>query len=301
MKRFITTVLSLLVCWYVIDRVGALLMWQVNQHTHDMTSPKIRKIVGGVKDDVIIMGTSRCNSHYVSSIISDTIGFSVYNAGIDGSDNIFSQYIALCYLLKYHQPRLICLEVQNSFVEQETEKFSTTSFFAPYFGKNQQADSVFMDAGTYWLYRICHLYRYNSKAIPNITGLLVDRWENENHGYIPSPQPSFHPDCLRRWADEVVIDNQKIEYLQRFVSHCKTRGVKLIFVISPAYSIVDSKQYAVLRNIARQNHLTFLDYHTQGLYLDHPDYFRDDFHLWDKGSRLYSSIFASDLKAVLDN
>jgi hypothetical protein len=44
----------------------------------------------------------------------------------------------------------------------------------------------------------------------------------------------------------------------------------------------------------------FLDYHTNGLYLDHREYFMDNDHLWDKGARKYSSVFAHDLKKLIN-
>ena len=72
-----------------------------------------------------------------------------------------------------------------------------------------------------------------------------------------------------------------------------------MFMVSPTYTEVSSDYYDVLKGIAKKNDIPFLDYHTKGLFLDHPDYFRDPSHLRDKGARAYSSIFASHLKGVL--
>ena len=66
------------------------------------------------------------------------------------------------------------------------------------------------------------------------------------------------------------------------------------------YAKVESDFYDVLKETALENGLPFLDYHTAGLYQDHPDYFHDPSHLWDKGARLYSSVFARDLKKLLE-
>jgi hypothetical protein len=64
---------------------------------------------------------------------------------------------------------------------------------------------------------------------------------------------------------------------------------------------VDADHYGPLKALAKQNDIPFLDYHTPGLYLDHPEYFLDRYHLWDQPARAFSSLFASDLKRTLES
>ncbi len=275
-------------------------MWWVNQHTNDVSGPKIKYLVSEVHEDVVFMGTSRCNSHYVPSIISDSLGMSVYNGGIDASDNIYSHYIMLNHILAKHKPKLLCLEVQRTdCTKQLSNPFNCITFFAPYIGRNEQADSVFRLAGTYWQYNLSHLYRYNAKAVSNIAGLAINRHVGGDNGYIPNPKPSKYPSVLSYSRTKNGIDSMKVDYMQRFISLCKQNNVKLVFAVSPLYRKVDADYYDILKAIAKNNDIPFFDYHTKGLFLDHPEYFRDPDHLWDKGARLYSEIFVSDLKRVL--
>lgn len=301
MKKLLISILFILVGLFVVDRLGGEAMWWVNQHTHDVSGPKIKYLANDVHEDVVMMGTSRCNSHYVPSIISDSIGMSVYNGGIDASDNIYSHYIMLNHILDIHKPKVLCLEVQISDFSKQANPFKCISFFAPYIGKNEKADSVFKLAGKYWQYRISHLYRYNAKAISNIAGLVINRHAGGDNGYIPDPKPKKFPKVLSYNKTQNNKDSLKIEYLNRFISLCKQNKIKLVFTIAPAYRKIDSDYYEVLKIIAQKNNIPFLDYHTKGLFLDHPDYFHDPDHLWDQGSRIYSTIFASDLKRVLSN
>ena len=173
MKKLVTSFLFVLAGLFAVDRLGGMAMWWVNQHTHDVTGPKIRYLVNDVNEDVLMMGTSRCNLHYVPSIIRDTLGLSVYNGGIDASDNIYAHYLMLCHVLSKHKPKVICLELRTNDYAVSAAPFRTVSFFAPYFGINEEADSVFRLAGTYWRYKISHLYRYNAKAVSNIAGLFM--------------------------------------------------------------------------------------------------------------------------------
>lgn len=298
MKKLLFSFIFIIIGYFVIDRLGGMTMWWVNQHTNDKWGPKIKYLVNEVNEDVVLMGTSRCNFHYVPSIISDTLNMSVYNGGIDASDNIYSHYIVLNHILSHHKPKIICLEVMESDFTLQEDPYTSIAFFAPYLGLNNKADSVFMESGNYYLYRLSHLYRYNSKAVSSIAGLTFKRTPADN-GYFPAPSPLVFPKRLEEEKASSKIDNKKIEYIQRFINLCRENSIQLIFVVSPRYTIVNPNHYDTLKKIALANGIPFMDYHTSGLYLDHPEYFQDKAHLWDKGARLYSMVFASDLKRIL--
>ena len=301
MKKLVISILFILVGVFVVDRLGGMVMWWINQHTHDTTGPKMKYLVNDMKEDVLLLGASKCQRHYVSSIISDTLGMSVYNGGIDATNNIYAHYISLNYVLTKHTPKIVCLEVLSSDYALTSHTFDAVSFFAPYFGLSERADSVFRLAGSYWKYRLSHLYRYNARAITNIFALVFNRLEGEDHGYLPNPKPTHPVGALRHVDTPQRIDSLKLGYVQKFATLCQQKGIKLIFTLSPMYMEVDADHYAPLKALAKQNNIPFLDYHTTGLYLDHPEYFMDRYHLWDQPARAFSSIFASDLKRTLDS
>lgn len=300
-RKFLISLLFVLAALFAVDRIGGKVMWWVTQHTHDVSGPKIRYLVNDVNEDVVLMGASRCNLHYVPSIISDTLGMSVYNGGVDASDNIYAHTIVLDHILKRHTPKVICLEVMAEDFSEGAPPFNTVSFFAPYFGMNCHADSIFRQAGMYWPYKFSHLYRYNAKAVSNIAGLAVNRQNGGDNGYIPVPEPrSFPTEKETRLTSDLIIDDSKINHVRKFIDKCKEKNIELIFVISPMYSDVDIDYYDTIKSIAREKGIVLLDYHTSGLFLDKPEYFKDPLHLWDKSARLYSSLFASDLKRCLN-
>ena len=300
MKNLFRSILFIFIAMFAVDRTGGQIMWWVNQHTQDMSGPKLKYLANEVHSDVVLLGTSRCNFHYVPSILSDSIGMSVYNGGIDATNCIYAHYFVLNQILLHHTPKIICLEVMKSDYEVSDNSFETTSFFAPYIGRSEKADSVFRDAGNYWYYRLCHLYRYNAKAVSNICGLLVNKQQNCESGYIPLPQPMFFPERLEKVHRSDHIDELKLKYIKKFIMLCKSRHVALVFMVSPSYNKADKDVYDTLKNVAKEYNIPFFDYHTQGLFLDHPEYFKDNEHLWDKGARLYTSIFGHDLKQYID-
>ena len=180
--RFIVSLLSVGVMLFVLDRVGARVMWWVNQHTHDVSGPKIRMMTDSVDADFVMMGTSRCNSHYVPAILADSLRLTVYNGGVDASGCIFAHYFLLQQLLRHHSPKMVGLDVLPNDYMVNPSSFNTMGFFAPYIGRSKEADEEFHEAGTYWYYQISHLYRYNSKAVSNLAGLLVNRQDHVDRG-----------------------------------------------------------------------------------------------------------------------
>ena len=295
--RFLVSLLSVGAMLFVLDRVGARVMWWVNQHTHDVSGPKIRMMADSVDAEFVMMGTSRCNSHYVPSILADSLHLTVYNGGVDASGCIFAHYFLLQQLLRHHSPQLVGLDVLPNDYQVNPSSFNTMGFFAPYIGRSKEADEVFHEAGTYWYYQISHLYRYNSKAVSNLAGLLVNRQAHVDRGYLPGPPPPIFPAQLgREGSDVLCVDTLKVKYLEKFISQCQQRGIRVFFVVSPSYTKASPSLYDPLKDVARRHGIPFFDYHTAGLFHDHPDYFRDHGHLWDRGARLYSSRFAHDLK-----
>jgi hypothetical protein len=301
MKKFVVSFISVLAALWVIDRMGGLLMEQCMAHTNAKPEVKLEHMVKAVNDDIVLMGTSRCDCHYVPSILMDSLHASVYNGGIADTENIFSHYILLNLMLAHHTPKLVCLEVMDKDISISAAPFSKISFFAPYININDRSDSVYMEAGTYWRYKVSHLYRFNAKGVEAIGGLFVNHRYGEDHGFFPLKRTPGNPPALGEENGLNGVDSLKLSYVNRFIDVCKKNGIRLVFMISPRYATVDSTRYNPLKKIAKENGVPLLDYHTKGLFLDHPEYFKDSGHLWEEGARAYTSIFANDLKRVLSS
>lgn len=300
MKKLLTSLLFVFAALFAVDRIGGQIMWWINQNIQTRLVSKLKYLANEVDVDVVLLGTSRCQHHYVSSILADSIDMSVYNGGIDGSECIYNHYIALNLILLHHSPKMICLDLWANDYAVSDNSFNKTGIFAPYIGRSERADSIFRETGNYWPYRLCHLYRYNALAITSIGHSLTDG-QQEDKGYRPGAQPRFIPDRLDKAHKSENIDTLKLQYLRRFITLCKSHHIALVFTVSPIYSEADADLYDVLKDVAKENGIPFFDYHTQGLFLDHPEYFRDNEHLWDKGARVYTSIFAHDLKRYINS
>lgn len=307
MRKLIISIFVILSSVFILDRIGGKAMRWVSLHTNNSSAPKMRYFVYQPKDDIVFMGTSRCNNHYVSSIIQDSIGMmSVYNGGVTATSNIYSHYILLNLMqtkyapTEFSKPKVICLDVYNQdFCPGDEHAFRSTAYFAPYFGLNKRVDSVYMASGLYRKYKISHLYRHNAKAIQNLAGLIINKQQEVQKGYTPIPKPWEKPRRLQTAITNTQSDALKLEYLSKFSEECKENNIILVFIISPKYEKIDAHYYDVLKDFAEHNNIPVLDYHTNGLFLDHPEYFANPLHLCNEGACIFSSILAHDLKQLL--
>lgn len=299
MKKFCLSFFVLLTALVAADRAVGCAMQCVGQHSQDVLAPKLCYISSGVHEDVILIGASRCHHHYVPSILSDSLKLSVYNAGVGGSNNIFSHFFTLCQILRQHTPQMVCLEVMPTDFNWQEDPYTALGFFAPLLGCSAEADSLFRLAGSYWPYRLSMLYRYNRKASSNLWGLVLNRQKDADHGYIPLPNPVVFPKQLESEEPSVQTDPLKMYYLSRFISLCRQRNIMLVFLVSPKFTQVNPAHYQVLKTLAQQYNIPFFDYHTPGVFHDHPEYFKDTSHLWADGARRFSEVVAGDLRRYL--
>ena len=65
-----------------------------------------------MKEDIIIMGSSRAIHHYVPRIIADSLGMSCFNAGQDGN-GIILQYGRWKMISERYTPKLIIYDVNT--------------------------------------------------------------------------------------------------------------------------------------------------------------------------------------------
>ncbi len=293
-RKFLRNLLILLVAWFAIDRVGADLMSAAHERTTYSKARKIREITSCVDADVVLLGTSRCQYHYVPSILSDSLHMTVYNAGIDASNNIYSQYAALSCILRYHTPKMVCLDTgESEFGAGDAHDYDPLNVFAPYYGLCSTLDSLFRRAGQAPLYSLSHLYRYHTKAELTLGGLVLRADTLEEHGFYPLFTPATPPEPVA--APVLAVDSLKLDCFRRFIALCREHDIMLILAISPSLTQFPPDFYAPIREMAAAYDIPLFDYDTSGLFTDQPELFCDATHLTGDGARRFTSHFAHDL------
>lgn len=296
MKRILLLILFSILVLFLFDRLGAFLMKSITADSHGQ---KVYYLANETKDDIILIGNSRSNNNYVSSILRDTLGKSVYNAGINGS-GIVSHYLALNVILKHHRPKLVVLEINEASFYKSWLYYPKISLYTPFIGENKEVDSVFNSINELWKYKLFHLLKYNGHATTNILYFISGKDFDTDYGYTKIPSKSVDVSKLSYDDDLVELDTIKIEYFKKFIAKCRANKVPLVLTTAPVYKENFLLPYQKLKELVTEFDLTIFDYSTSEIFVGKSEYFNDLTHMVDEGARKFTSIFSHDLKLYLD-
>lgn len=300
-KLFIA-IISVIVIVFVIDRI---LGTYLDNNAVFIDQPKYKRITSA-SEEIVVLGASRAENQYVSQIIEDSLGTTVYNYGV-GAQNVYTNYAVMNLLLNTSKipPRVVIWDFYYTDI-MDSPGWNTEKLYRLYTAYNYD-DTVktvinLQGAKKEFLLSNVKLYKFNSKLT---RALFEDSHVKEgykNKGYVGLNIAT--KDSLATYdMNRTVIDTLKISYIERMMKLCKENQIKLFVCISPCYYILPEKQADdwsnIIERMCKKENIPFFNYERDGLFLNHQDYFYNTIHLNDKGAKVYSSIIASEIKDCL--
>lgn len=294
MKKIITTIIALLVMYFIADRIGGMaIRWAYN---HSATDAKLKTIVEKTEVEIVLMGSSKTEDHFVPQVFEDSLGMSTYNCGLVGCMNIFYQYALLNLVLERYTPKIVLLEIGNKSGIDRPQRLAA---LAPYLGLSAQADSVFRDFEQYNEYVLSHCYRYNLNFVNTIGWVGKQIIDDPNKGFVRQTVANY---ALKK---DKFLDIEACEkalyYFKKYIERCKECGVFLVVYAPPYFADSDKDLYASYMSIMEGYNIPFWDYQTSSFYHGNPEYWHDELHMSGKGADVFSSKIAHDLKNLLNS
>ncbi|MDE6498679.1 MAG: hypothetical protein K2L21_08470 [Muribaculaceae bacterium] len=299
MKRLCKWAVATVAAFLAVDFAFGLVMSWVMDHAKGGDTYKINYINRRFDDSLAVMGSSRANHHYVSTLLEDSLGLTVYNCGVDGN-GIFLAYCFLNNILAQgRQPAVIVYDFLPSFdLYEADDRQKPLSRIKPFYdieGMKEILDDLSENE-----YLKLHLatYRYNSEFLQ----MLGDAFSPQQHvirGYKPSEgtiTTDFAPP-----ADESGrrIDPLKAEYMKKFADLCRRRGIDLVFVTSPMFfEPHENDNFAELLRRYGGSDLKLLDFRRDSLFTGRKELFADPMHMNNAGATLFSSMLADSLRSL---
>jgi len=241
------------------------------------------------KADVLVLGSSRANHHYVSSMFKDSLGMTCYNAGRDGHDILYATMVLRSFLERC-TPKLVIVDVNGSGLDGAWIK--SNKDMSCFYGASKAVTEILDQdvlKGFDKIKMMSNLYRYNN-TLEWIATAYLSNW-GEGDGYFPMPVTNNgmtkavgkdhkftpHPKCLT--------------YLDDIVKTCKEKDIQLILCVSPSlsYSLHGINDW--MKEYGQQHQIKTLDFTGDTTYVDHPNLFFDATHLNDKGARIFTKKF----------
>lgn len=291
---------GLILIGLIVDFVGVKAVLNMPNYSGQIAKDNYR--ISRVRKDIILIGSSRCNHHYVTTMLGDSINnylgknYSIYNAGIDGKF-INSNLCATECLIERYMPKLLVIEIG----ERELKRKNLSrdlEFSAHHYHTNEIVRNYLDSLG--WKERLkmhSSLYRYNDKLFKIAYSYVID---GDSTGYEPLCGVMKIKNGNKKLAkEEVATVNKYSEMnLRRVLEKCRDKNINVILVSSPRYCPTDNNYY--LHNICCEYGLPHIDLYDLDDFNNHPEWFKDGAHLNDEGAHVYTNLFFQQIKCYLD-
>lgn len=302
-KLFISAFV-LLAILSIIDKIvgvcGDTLMTKLPNYSGEFSKDNFR--LNRLKTDIVIIGSSRCNHHYVTKMLGDSINkyshrnYSIYNAGIDGQ-LINSNSCATESLLKRYTPKLIIFEVEAREFKEKENEYADIRYSLPHYTSNETVHSYINELG--WKERLkvkSNIYRYNGMLLRIVSSFMN---QGDSTGYMPlSNIMKVLPD-----KDAEEIEGEHSIYSEknftRVLKTCEDRNINLIVVSSPRFQPNDNNDY--INALCKKYNIPFIELYNLEQFNENPNLFEDEGHLNDNGAHIYTNLFFENIKPYLSN
>lgn len=259
-----------------------------------------------ISPEVAIYGSSRAWVHIDPMIIEDSLGLSAYNFGIDGH-NFWLQYYRHKNLLKNTTPKTIIHSVDINTLKKRMELYNYEQFL-PYMLWNRE---IYEATKNYEGFNIVDftipLARYIGKNKTLNAMMLRSKGKSIRTQGFQGQNREWNDDLKRAKTQmgsyTADLDNASVELFRQYIQECKSLDINLILVYTPEY--IEGQQFVtnrseimtLLKGIAQENNLPFLDYSDHYLSMD-KKYFYNSMHLNATGAEIFTRILAHDIKQI---
>lgn len=305
MRKFICRIAIFVVCFVLLDLAIGFLCGFLRSHAKGGSTQNNYYIAEECKDDIIIFGSSRAANHYIPSIIADSLGMSCYNCGQEGDGSLLA-FARLGMLTERHTPKLVIYEITPRYDYLAGDDYTNHfRYLKPYYYKEAVHNIIDnFSAPENRLMMLSSMYRNNFAILVYCVDNLMFR--DNMKGYTPLYGEMKVQDKAKNGigkkeseTEKNVVDEKKFQVMNDIVSLCKQKNIPLLFVVSPNYRGMMDDKYDVARLLAQSNDIPFLDYSGMEGVTHNPIFFRDGVHMNDKGARLYTERFISEIKKYI--
>lgn len=254
-----------------------------------------------VNSDVVIIGASEARHSYVSSLIEQNIGLSVYNCGKE-SCRFYYQNAMINGILDRYSPKMIIWSITPDYlVTPSLKDKDILSQLNPFCKENEYCKQVLKTKSKYEPVKLkSNSYLFNSRLLPYLYKLLMPDYPMEG-GYFPLEGSSRDLKIVdRHWNDR--YDTTIKHVFENTINRCIMQGVDIVFVFTPrldtgAYD--DLVSYKELLSTITHYEIPLIDdlYHADTLMKS--QLFWDNGHLNSDGALLFSTLLSKEISPYI--
>ena len=296
MKRYIIGIVIFFISVAVVDYAVGAVCDYLNSHVKGGNARSHYEVYREVKADVIILGSSRADHHYVPSIIEDSLRLSCYNCGYDAL-GILSMYPRFVSVMKRCTPKLVIYDVlPNNDVYGNAVDHLKYLGDAKRYCDDEDIMNFIADVEPVERYKLkSKMYRYNT----NIFQLLKDyvhSSEKIDRGYRPLDKTmDYNTAPYKPQNVGAEPDSVKLKYMKQLIKLSKEKGFKLVFTASPWYKANERTEFREIVKLSEAYHVPFICHYDDPVFCSDKSWFADTTHLNDTGAKEYTKQICHEL------
>lgn len=305
-RQWIKMMVIFITVFFIMDLIFGSLAKQIFLSQKTGKYARVTYTVQKDTSDIIIMGSSHANRHYLSDSLEKPLHMSCYNAGVQGQRLLF--HLALQQMiLKRHIPKCIILNVEKDWMYESIDTYDRLSDLYPYYWDyKNELDPIFSLDSRLTKYKlIFKSYQTNSTIVHAVKYLLVPQIDYK--GYRPLYGTMKEPDSSMYKVDSMYvneygimeIDTNLVNAFRQFILNAKRAEIDLVFIVSPylnrTWDFLYSRSEDIMRSIALENHIPWIDFSKHESFVYNWKLFYDASHLNDQGAKLYTKLVSEEI------
>lgn len=302
--KFILSVIILIACCAVADcLIGVILDKMIDKVPNDGNEIGLAHYaITSVNDPVLIIGSSRARDHYDPDILSDSLSLKAYNLGRAGHYVSYSSCLVNMILDRY-TPDIVLWEVgmESLFSNIDEDRINSLK---PYYWESSVVQEVIDEKNGKTAKRklLSNSYRYNGMAIDVLYRFFKGGLNTDpNKGMTPIKHTGYNvdPKLLIDTNYSGPIDQARVTRFHNALQRLVNAGVIVLVFDSPHYALPNPDRNLASESIIREEcerlSIPIFDNRYLDFFLQHPEMFRDNSHLFEDGAEIYSQLAAHQI------
>jgi hypothetical protein len=280
-------------------------------HTNERLSELFNK---KTPHDIIFIGSSRTHLSINPAVIDSICKINSYNFGIEGGNLLEFYYLFKAYLENHPLPRCLVLTLDlNSF--NLKRKFLNHTIYLNYINNKVVREMLNENGHNTTPFKLIPFILLTEQddyakgnAFKGYRGVTdIPNGESAYKGFITNSENIVTANGITEFKlpSSEEIDTLGLYYLNRIVTICRVKNIKLVFTYAPEFefelqqSCINTKQiFEIINRIAINNHIDYLRDDSLEI-CKNPNLFANIAHLNKPGANIYSMILANELKPII--
>ena len=283
MKRFLKQTLLFLVILFAASLLLDVIYTGIISHS--VNRNKIENVIHTTKKkyDVIFMGTSRANNHFVTKLFEDK-GYKAFNYGISGAHLFETSLLLKLMIANKYEIKNLVLEADLSICNEKRDE-GTTARFMPYIHRNAIIKKHYENEADFYQLYYLPFYRYiqfdNKIGFREVYDVTAKKTTNTLHNKGYYPLISHKKGNMKN--DISSLKPIRNKYYEEIKQICKQNNIKLTVVMTPMCENTKGLEYF---NKVQQ---LYPEIHNFENVVTDDKYFASCGHLNDEGARIYTN------------